>query len=47
MLLEYEAIYAPVSGFLVYLADGWQLPFVVEPMEAHHGRYSILLTRSS
>jgi hypothetical protein len=43
--LEYEAIYAPVSGFLVYLADGWTLPFVVEPMHGHHGQYSILLTR--
>lgn len=45
--MTYEAIYAPVSGFLVFLADGWELPFVVEPMSGHHGEYSILLTRTS
>lgn len=36
-------IYAPVNGFLVYLTQGWTLPFIVEPMVGHHGRYSILL----
>lgn len=40
-----EAIYAPIGGFLIYLADGWELPFIVEPMAGHHGAYSVLLTR--
>lgn len=52
-----QAIYAPLAGFVVYLAEvwpawkepyfggGWRLPFVVEPMMGSHGRDSILLTR--
>lgn len=38
-------IYAPLDRFLVLLADGWHLPFIVEPMRGNHGRYSILLER--
>lgn len=38
-------LYAPIDGWLVLLADGWRLPFVVEPMRLHHGRHSILLER--
>lgn len=37
--------YAPRNRFLALLAQGWSLPFIVEPMMAHHGRYSILLER--
>ncbi len=40
-----EFIYAPLGGFLSYLTEGWRLPFIVEPMMAHHGRHSILLWR--
>lgn len=40
-----EATYAPVNCYLVLLLQGWRLPDVVEPMEGHHGHYSILLTR--
>jgi hypothetical protein len=38
-------LYAPIDQFLIALADGWQLPFVVAPMVGHHGAYSILLTK--
>ena len=38
-------IYAPLSGFVVMLAEGWLLPFVVEPMMGSHGDHSILLHR--
>lgn len=40
-----EFIYAPVRGFLPFLARGWRLQDVAEPMQGHHGRYSILLWR--
>lgn len=42
---SFEVIYAPVNRFLFLLCQGWRLPDVVEPMEGHHGHYSILLTR--
>jgi len=32
-----EAIFAPVDQFLALLADGWELPVIVEPMIGHHG----------
>jgi hypothetical protein len=35
----------PLDGWLAWLASGWQLPFVVEPIGGHHGYYSILLVR--
>ena len=38
-------LYAPRNRFLAPLAEGWQLPFVVEPMLGSHGEYSILLER--
>ena len=31
--------------FLHYLAQGWNLPFIVQPLQSHHGRYSMLLWR--
>lgn len=40
---EYRTFYAPVGGFLVYLARGWMLPDPVDVMKGHHGTYSILL----
>lgn len=40
-----QAIYAPLGGFVLLLAKGWRLPFVVEPMAGSHGGYSMLLTR--
>lgn len=40
-----EVFYAPNNQFLALLAQGWRLPFIVEPMIAHHGKYSILLER--
>ena len=42
-----EALYAPRNRFLALLARGWRLPFVVEPMPAHHGAYSVLLERAA
>ena len=42
----YECIYAPVNGFLVYLAKGWEFSdLVVEPIEGFHGHWSMILTR--
>jgi hypothetical protein len=39
------ARYVPLHGFLIYLATGWQLPWIVEPMAGPHGAYSVLVTR--
>jgi hypothetical protein len=36
----------PLDGWLVKLAEGWRFPrFVVEPMQGHHGAYSVLLEK--
>ena len=43
--LTTETIYAPINRYWPLLLKGWRLPDVVEPMEGHHGHYSILLTR--
>lgn len=40
-----DMIYAPVGGFIVYLAMGWRLGFIVEPIQAHHGFYSMWMWR--
>jgi hypothetical protein len=40
-----EFYYAPIYGFLAFLAAGWRLPMVVEPMQCHHGAHAILLWR--
>ncbi len=37
--------YVRLDRFILALADGWSLPFVVEPMRGHHGAYSVLMTR--
>jgi hypothetical protein len=38
--------YVPVNGFLAYLAEGWEFPeMVVEPMDGHHGHYSVIMIR--
>lgn len=38
-------IYAPLSRFVIKLAEGWHLQEVCEPMIGHHGRHSILMWR--
>lgn len=38
-------IYAPVDGFLRFLAQGWRLCFIVEPIQAHHGAWSMWMWR--
>lgn len=40
-----DYIHVPLDGFLLYLAQGWRLPFVVQPAAHHHGRYSITVWR--
>ena len=40
-----EYLHVPRDGWLLYLADGWRLPFVVEPCIGGHGAYSITLWR--
>lgn len=40
-----ELIYAPITGFLLYLAMGWRPMFVIEPLPGGHGRYSLYLWR--
>ena len=37
--------YAPLTGFLAYLARGWRTQFIVEPMPGQHGWYSMILWR--
>jgi len=44
---SYEVLFAPRDHFLSLLADGWLLPFIVEPMAAHHGHYAVLMTRGA
>ena len=39
------AVYVPLDRWLLRLADGWQLPWIVQPMGGAHGAYSILMTR--
>ena len=38
-------LYAPRDHWLALLCEGWRLPWIVEPMQGHHGAYSILLER--
>ena len=38
-------IYAPIDGFLPLLAQGWRFGFIVEPIAAHHGFYSMWMWR--
>lgn len=38
-------LHAPLSRFVLLLADGWRLPFVVEPTRGNHGNYSVTLWR--
>jgi len=40
-----EVLFCPLDGFLRALCDGWLLPFIVEPMQGHHGHYAVLLWR--
>ena len=45
---EHEVLYAPLSGFVRRLAQGWRFPrHVVEPMAGHHGRFAVLLVRDT
>ena len=41
-----EFYYAPINGWMVMLADGWELPWIVAEMPYPHGLYSILLRRA-
>lgn len=38
-------IYAPLSRFVVKLAEGWNLQDVCEPMHGPHSRHAILMWR--
>lgn len=38
-------LFAPFGGFLVFLAQGWRLPFIVEPMPGHHGLRGVVLEK--
>lgn len=40
-----QILFADRNRFLALLAEGWCLPFVVEPMPRGHGAYSVLLER--
>jgi hypothetical protein len=38
--------YVPLNGWLVKLAEGWRFPgMIVEPMQGHHGFWSVLMER--
>ncbi len=45
--MTYSVLFAPRDRFLALLAEGWELPFVVEPMLGHHGAFNILLERQT
>ena len=36
-------MWAPIDGFLPYLAKGWRLSGMVQPAETYAGLYSVLL----
>ena len=38
-------IHVSLHRFLIYLCDGWRLPFIVQPMIGNHGNYAITLER--
>lgn len=42
-----EVLLCPLDGFPRALCEGWLLPFIVEPMMAHHGHYAVLMTRGA
>lgn len=42
-----EIIFCPLDSFIRALCDGWNLPFVVEPMYGHHGHYAVLMWRAA
>lgn len=42
---EFWALNVPLHCWLIRLAEGWQLPWIVEPMKAHHGAWAVLMTR--
>ena len=44
--MSYLLIYAPLDGFVWYLARGWKFGLVVEPMVLPHGQYSVLMMRA-
>lgn len=35
----------PRDTFLAFLAEGWGLPFIVEPAPGHHGLRAIILEK--
>jgi hypothetical protein len=39
------ALYVPLDQWLLYLATGWQLPWIVQPMGGPHGAWSVLMKR--
>lgn len=44
--MDYDVAYVPLDGFLFWLAQGWEFPrVVVEPMQGHHGFWSVLMVR--
>ena len=45
--MTYSLLFAPRHRFLALLADGWELPFVVQPMLGHHGAWSVLLEKQT
>jgi len=44
-----DLLYAPLHGFLVFLAQGWKLALMPsgDPafLDIHHGKYSVLIYR--
>jgi len=45
MTRSFDAIYAPLDRFIFWLAQGFELPFIVAPDPDHHGAHAIILTR--
>lgn len=40
-----EYMHVSKESWMLYLAQGWRLPFVVQPTIGNHGNYSITLWR--
>ena len=42
-----QVMLVPLNQYLAHLAEGWSLPFIVEPAPGHHGLRAIILEKPS
>lgn len=42
MLIRYVAL----DRWLLALSEGWELPWIVQPMQGYHGMFAVLMERA-